>query len=426
MDPIIIGIIGFAVLLILILARMPVGAAFMLVGFVGFGWLVGFKSALEMLQTVPFSMFASQASSVGPLSFLLVGLCLAGGLAYSLFAALDVWLHRCKTSAGLAAIVVCGLFGALSAFSRIGLKPLTKMLWPALQKSGYRRETAVGAITAGFSLGILLPLPNALLIIYGVITEQSIKLLAFCSVLPITISIVLYIVVLSIWGRKQSPAIVPLNVGSGDMLRALKIAWGPVLLFLFIILLRLAGITTPTESAGLAAVLALALVALRGRLNKATYVAACQTALTGTGWFCLLMLGTMIFGYFLTVTRLPYELSMVLGGCNRYVVLGLILLLFILLGCLLEALPLAFLFIPMLFPVVLQLGFHPVWFGVLVMRCIGLGLMLPYGGVNLRLVQKTTGVDARTAARGVTPFVIADLILVLTMIAVPQIILWPL
>lgn len=438
MEPISVGIIVFAVLIILILARMPVGAAMMLTGAVGFAGIVGLESTWGMLQTVPYATFASQGMSRWVMWFMLFGLCLAGGMAYGLFAALRKWLGNGATGSLLAALFTSGLLGSFAAFGSIGLKPLTRMLWPRLRQCGCSAETSVGVLAGGFSLGILFPLPSTLLIIYGVITEQSIGKVFWCSLPPTIISIVLYVAAVVIKNRLTAPEnVVPQTSvrvktatpkpGPGRSapepeLSAFKSSWDIILIFVVIIWGSLSGVLVPTESAALAVLLAVIFTAVRRRLNKQTYMTACRIALVGTGWLFMLLLGAMIFSYFLTLTRLPYELSEALayGGLSRYAVLALVLLVIVLLGCCIEAMPLMLLVVPLMYPMVYKMGFHPIWFGIVALRCAGLGLMLPFGGINLRRVQKLTGVDAVTAAKGVLPFVAADIILIILLMLIPE------
>lgn len=446
MDTATIGLIGFVVLIILILARMPVAAAMGLVGFVGFGWIVGFDSALEVLMTVPFSSFASQAMSRWVFLFMLLGLCLANGMAFGLFAALHKWFGNDKTGSLLATLFVCGLFGALAAFYSIGLKYLSRMLWPNLQKLNCRPDMAAGVLVGGYSLGILFPLPCALLIFYAVITEQSIGKMFLCSIPPTIISIILYVTAVIITHRITStdktlpksgtpteiatrmsvatrPASKRLTPAVTQEFSAFKASWDIILIFVILIGGAISGILTSTESSALALLLAVIFTALRRYLNKKTYIAACQTALIGTGWMFMLVLGSMIFGYFLTLTRFPYALSEALAWSSHpYMVLTLVLLVIVLLGCVFEAPVSVLIIIPVIYPLAVRLGFHPIWFGIVALRCIGLGLMLPFGGLYIRTVQKITGVDARTAAKGAMPFVVADIILLILMILMPKLI----
>lgn len=444
MDGITLGMVGSAVLVVLILARMPVGAAMILVGFAGFGYVAGFKSALDLLQVVPCSTFASQGMSRWPLWFLMLGLCIYSGLAHNLFTALSLWLSRFKNGMAIAALFVCAFLGAMSAFfGKAGLEPATKMLWPHIQRRGARGGLSAGVLTAGFSLGILLPLPTSLLIIYGVITEQSIGGVFLCSIMPLLISFVLYIIAIMVARRNIASATIKASSGlisyarikdayPPEMMPATTISYkllpalGLMLIFFIIIGSMFLGVFTSSEATVVGVVLTLILTALSKILNKETYAKACETALVGTGWLVMIFLGTMIFGYFLTVTRLPYEMSEALFMLNPYFVLLLLLIIVTLCGCILEPLPMSFLVIPILYPLVLKAGFHPIWFGVVAMRCIGLGIMLPYIGINLRLVQRLTGISAHTAARGIMPFVIADIILIVLLILFPEIVLFPL
>lgn len=286
-----VGIAGFAVLLILILARMPAGAAMALVGFVGFGWAVGFDSALDMLKTVPFPTFANSGISYWVLWFMLLGLCLAGGMVYSLFAALSKWFGNNSTGRLLAALFCCCLFSPVTAFSRVGLKPITKLLWPELRKCGCKPEMAVGVLAGGFSLGILFPLPTTFLIFYGVITEQSISKVILCSVPPTIISIILYVVAVIVknWLTSSDNAVpktsapvksvsrisvrekavpVPLKSVPPQEFSAFKASWDIILIFIVIIFGPLSGALTSFESAALSVLLAVIFMALRRRLNK--------------------------------------------------------------------------------------------------------------------------------------------------------------
>lgn len=444
MDTVTIGLMGFAILFILILARVPVGAAMGLVGFAGFAWFAGFSHALNMLMTVPFASFASQAMSRWVFVFMLLGLCLANGMAFGLFAALSKWVGNGKTGSLLAALFICGLFGALAAFASIGLRYLTRMLWPNLQKRGCRPDLAVGVLAGGYSLGLLFPLAFTTLVFYAVIAEQNIGKMFLCSIPPVLISIILYITAVLVTQRITSTGKSPAKTGtpikiatrmgvpgksagapvksaSTQDFSAFKASWDIILLFVLLIGGPLSGALTPSESMSLALLLAVIFTTLRRRLNKKTYTAACQTALIGTGWMFMLLLGAMLFGYFLTLTRLPYALAEALAySWNPYVALALILLVIVLLGSLLEAPMSVLLIIPIALPLAFRLDFHPIWFGIVALRCIGLGLMLPFGGLCLRTVQKVTGVEPRTAAKGVMPFVAADIVLLLLLLLMPE------
>lgn len=425
MDPVTAGIIGIIVLIILILARMPVGAALILVGLIGFGCVFTFEATLEVLKTVPWTTFSSQALSLWPLWFLVLGLCLTGGLANDLFDTFNAGLKRCRAGMAVAAMFICALFGPMSVFSRIGLVPLAKMIWPAMQKQGYSPSITAGVITAGFSLSVLLPLPSILVIIYGVITEQNIGFLFLGGLIPTAISIILYLAAIMFWRWRKPADMANVELPAfKNGTAGFSFAWDGILLFVFAIAAIMSGVFTPTETVALASVLVVIFVTVRKRLNLKTYSEACKIALTGAGWLFILILGAMAFGYFLTATRLPYTFSENLYYYNSYMVLVLMLIIVVALGCIFDAIPIILLAVPCIFPAVLKQGFDPIWFGIIAVRCIGLGLMLPYGGINLRLVQKITGVSSRAAAKGVMPFVCADILLIIMLIICPGISLW--
>lgn len=426
MAPITIGLIGIVVLIILLFSRMPIGATMAFVGSVGFMSIVGWESMLGMVQTVPFSTFASQAMSVIPLFVLMGSLCFAAGMSEDLYYAVNAWLGRFRGGLAMATVGACALFAAISGSSLATVATLGKVAWPEMMRYKYHPRLAAGSIAAGGCLGILIP-PSTVLIIYGVITEQSIGKLFMAGFIPGLLEALLYIAVIILLTWKN-PALGPQGPAStfSEKCFALLKCWDFVILFLVVIIGIYTGKFTPTEAAGIGAFLALIFVIIRRKLTPKLYMGAVEDTIKTVGMLFIIVFGAMVFGYFLTVTRLPYELSEFVYGLNvsRYIALIAVLIVVLLLGCIMDSLAIVLLAVPVLYPMVMKLGFDPIWFGIMTVRVTEMGLITPPVGLNVYIIQGMTGTPMSTCFRGIIPFLISDFVHVALLIAFPGIVLF--
>ena len=426
MEPITIGLIGIVVLVVLLFSRMPIGATMAFVGSVGFMSIVGFESMLGMVQTVPFSTFASQAMSVIPLFVLMGTLCFAAGMSEDLFYAVNNWLGRFRGGLAMATIGACALFAAISGSSLATVATLGKVAWPEMMRYKYHPRLAAGSIAAGGCLGILIP-PSTVLIIYGVITEQSIGKLFMAGFIPGILEALFYIGVIVILTWKN-PALGPQGPSCTWKERWISLlrCWDFIVLFLIVIGGIYSGKFTPTEAAGIGAFVAFLFVIIRRKLTWKLYVSSVEDTVKTVGMLFIIVFGAMVFGYFLTVTRLPYELSEFVFKLNvsRYIALIAVLIVILLLGCIMDSLAIVLLAVPVLYPMIMKLGFDPIWFGIMTVRVTEMGLITPPVGLNVYIIQGMTGTPMSACFRGIVPFLISDFIHVAVLIIFPGIALF--
>lgn len=422
----IVGIIGVIALVILLFARMPIGTTMAFVGIAGFAYIAGIESMFGVLKTVPFTTFANQGMSVIPMFLLMGTLCFAAGMSEDLYAMVHSFLGHFRGGLAMATVAACALFAAISGSSLATVATLGKVAMPEMQRYKYAPALSTGAIAAGGCLGILIP-PSTILIIYGVITEQSIGRLFMAGFIPGIMEAILYCVVIIIW-TMRIPEAGPAGPKSswGIKMKTVGKTWEVIVIFLLVIGGIYTGIFTPTEAAGIGAFAALVFVAVRGKLNRRVYLKACGDTVRTTGMLFMIMFGAMVFGYFLTITDLPYTLSEFVFGLSvsRYVTLICILVVIALLGCIMDSMAILLLTVPIFFPMVMKLNFDPIWFGILVVRCTEMGLITPPVGLNVFIICGMSGVPMATAFKGIAPFLAADIIGVAILVMFPGIVLF--
>jgi tripartite ATP-independent transporter DctM subunit len=295
-----------------------------------------------------------------------------------------------------------------------------------MKKYKYDDGLATGAVAAGGSVGILIP-PSVILIIYGIITEQSIGKLFLAGIIPGIMEAVFYIFTIA-YLTYFKPHHGPRGPKTSlrDKIFSLKKTWEVVLLFVVVIGGIYKGVFTPTEAAGVGAFGTFFFALVRGKLNWDNFKTSLYSTVQTTGMLFFVILGAMIFGYFLSVTRLPMEFASIVSDLpvNRYVILILILTITLLLGCIMDSMAIVLLTIPVFYPLVQELNFNAIWFGILVVRVTEMGLITPPVGLNVYVIKGISGVSIGTIFRGVIPHLIADLLQVIALIIFPQFVLW--
>lgn len=426
MTPFTTGIVGIIILLFILFSGIQIGIGMALVGFVGFAYLVGIGPALGLLKTVPYSTFASHSLSVIPLFILMGAFAFAAGLGEDLYRAVYKWLGYMRGGLAMATVGACACFAAISGSSLATAATLGAVTLPEMKRYKYDPALAAGSVAAGGSIGILIP-PSVILIIYGIITEQSIGKLFLAGFIPGILEAVFYMITIAIL-TTINPDLGPRGAKTSfrEKVSAFLTTWEVIVLFIVVIGGIYLGVFTPTEAAGAGAFGAFFFGLLRRKLNlqgfKDSLVDTCKT----TGMLFFIITGAMFLGYFLSVTRLPFELASFVAGLplNRYVILALILLVFLLLGCVMDSMAIVLLTVPIFFPLILRLGFDPIWFGILVVRVTEMGLITPPVGLNVYIIQGVSNIPMGTIFRGIFPFLIADLCEVALLVAVPQITLF--
>ena len=426
MEPITVGIIGIVVLIFLLFAGLPIGVGMSLIGFLGFAYLAGMDAALGLLRTVPYTTFASNNLSVIPLFILMGSFAFAAGMSENLFSAVYKWLGHLKGGVAQATIAACACFAAISGSSLATAATLGAVALPEMRKYNYDDSLATGAVAAGGCMGILIP-PSVILIIYGIITEQSIGKLFLAGFIPGVMEMLFYM--LTIWFLTAlNPDKGPKGPKTGfkEKAKALKQTWEVLLLFIVVIGGIYAGMFTPTEAAGVGAFGTFFFALIRKRLSWKVFNKSLVNTLRTTGMLFLIMMGAMIFGYFLSISQLPSELANLVGdfSLNRYVVLSMILIITLALGCIMDSMAIVLLTIPVFYPLIVNLGFDPIWFGILVVMVTEMGLITPPVGMNVFVIKGISDVSISTIFRGIVPFFIADLALVVFLVMFPWIVLF--
>ena len=426
MNPTTVGFIGIFILIILILARMHIGISMGIVGFLGFVYIAGWEPAMGILRTVPYTTFASADMSVIPLFILMGSFAFAAGMSEDLYRTVHKIFGHFRGGLAMATVAACACFAAISGSSLATAATLGKVAMPEMKKYKYDTALATGSIAAGGSIGILIP-PSVILIIYGILTEQSIGKLFLAGFIPGVMEAVFYMITIYILTRRNPelgpPG--PRTTTKEKFLSFLK-TWEVVVLFIVVIGGIYLGIFTPTEAAGVGAFCTFLFAGMRRKMTWENFKTSLSSTTLTTGMLFLIVLGAMILGYFFSVTRLPFELATMVGGLpvNRYVILVLILLVVLLLGCLMDSLAIVLLTIPVFYPLILHLGFDPIWFGILVVRVTEMGLITPPVGLNVFIIQGITQTPMETIFRGVIPFLIADFCQIIVLILLPEIVLF--
>ncbi|WP_158968222.1 TRAP transporter large permease [Chachezhania sediminis] len=415
---------GFAALFGMMILRVPVGVAMGLVGIGGFGAIVGFGPALNLLAQSPISTITDFNLTLIPFFVLMGVLATNSGMSSELFGAGRAWLGGMKGGLGLASVGACAGFAAICGSSVATAATMTKIAYPEMKQNGYSDEAATGIIAAGGTLGILIP-PSVVLAIYGFITETDIGTLFVAGIVPGILAVIMYMATVRLWYGSDLPAGDTFSLKAG--LKSLRGIWAVLLLFMAVILSIYFGIATATEAAAVGAVVTAIIGMARGRLSWSMLLDSLVEALRTSVAIYVVLIGATLFGYFLTITQVPQNLTeYLLGlGAGTYGTLLLIMLLFFVMGCFLDAMAMIILMVPIVFPVVLELGFDPIWFGIIIVMTVELGLITPPVGMNVFVINSiATRVSLVTIFKGVLPFVVTDVLRLLLLIAFPAIVLF--
>ena len=433
-----ISLIGFAAVLALAFVRIPIAFSMGIVGVIGFAAINNWnwKASLSPAAGTVLDTLQTESLSVIPL-FVLMGMLVSrAGLADELYRASNAFLGHRRGGLSMATIVACGGFSAICGSSLATAATMSKVAMPQMRAFGYSDRLATASIAAGGTLGILIP-PSVILIIYGIMTEQSIDKLFLAGVIPGLIGIVFYLGAVQ-WTVFRTPEAGPAGdrVAWAQRFSALKDVWGIVLLFAAILGGIYLGIYTTTEAAGIGAGGALLIAYFRGTLSWSALGDALISTIRTTAMLFTVLIGAQIFQRFIVRAGMPDDLLGFVTGfdVSPLMVIFLILLVYIILGCVFESLSMLLLTVPVFAPVVAELGLfsgYPgeqelalIWFGIIVVVVTEISLITPPVGLNVFVLRGVLGdVSTGTIFRGVTPFWIADIFRLLLLVLVPMLVL---
>ena len=421
-----VSISGFLILLLLILARMPIAFAMGLVGFFGFVWLNdgNWVAALSMASRRVIDTSQDYGLSVIPLFILMGNLVTRAGLSQELYRASYAFLGHLRGGLSMATVVACGGFSAICGSSLATAATMAKVSMPPMRKYGYSDSLAAASIAAGGTLGILIP-PSVILVIYGIMTEQSIRELFAAGFLPGLLGVLLYLgaVAWTVW-RKPEAGPRGERMGWAERWKSLKGVWGTLILFAVVMGGIYGGVFTPTEAAGIGAAGAFVIALARRSLTwRSTWEVLSETAMTTSSLFAV-VIGALVFSNFINRAGLPDQLLGLITGhdISPMMVILMILGIYIVLGCVFESLSMLLLTVPIFYPVVESLGFDLVWFGIVVVVVTEISLITPPVGLNVFVLSGVLK-DVKTGDifRGVTPFWVADILRLSLITLVPAI-----
>lgn len=423
MTPVTVGLIGTGILFVLLFLGMPIGIAMAVIGFCGFAFLRGLNAALGMLTTVPYRTFASYDFSVVPLFILMGAFCFHAGLSRDLYNTVYRWLGHFRGGLALANVAACAGFAAVSGSSTATAATMGTVALPEMERYKYDSALATGSVAAGGTIGILIP-PSVGLIIYGIIAEQSIGKLFLAGFIPGVLEAVFYLITIVIICR-INPRLGPPGRESTwkERIVSLKNTWVILLLFFLVLGGIYFGIFTPTEAAGVGAFGAFLFAFLRGNLSRLALKDSLFETLRNTAMILIIVLGALILGYFLAISRVPFTIADTITGLamNRYVILIFILIFLLFLGTVIDAPAMILLITPIFYPVAEKLGFDPIWFGIIIVRMCEMALITPPVGLNVFVIKGVAkDVPMYTIFRGIIPFLMADVCHIALLIAVPQ------
>lgn len=423
-DPNLVILLGFALLFGLCALRVPIGFAMGIAGTAGFALLSGFDPAFRLVSHSFIASLTNYTLGLIPLFILMGAVATASGMSRQLFRAGQAWLGHFRGGVALATIAACGGFAAICGSSAATAATMCKLALPEMRRLGYKETLATGVIAAGGTLGILIP-PSIALAVYGLITQQNIGLLFIAGILPGLVAILLYMAVVKLWMLWRPGDVPPGEAAApGERLQSVR-DMGPVLLlFVFVIGGIYGGLFTPTEAGALGAAGAIGIAAVRGQLGWSALKGCLRESVrTGTS-ILVVLVGAVLFGYFLTVTQTPQRAADLLTAANLgpYGTLFFVILVLLILGCLIDTLAVVILVVPIVYPIIMRLGFDPIWFGVIVTVTVEIGMISPPVGLNVFVIKGIVrDVNLWTIYRGVSPFIAIDVVRLAILVAFPGI-----
>lgn len=421
------SVLAFGGMFGLTLLRVPIGVAMGVVGSLGFAWAVGGPATLALVGSSPLRSAGDPSLGIVPMFILMGALASGTGLSRELFHAANAWLGHLRGGLAYAAMSACAGFAAINGSSVATAVTMTKVALPEMRQRGYLPGLAAGALAAGGTLGIMIP-PSVVFVLYGIMTDQDIGKLFAAGVVPGLLAVALYIVTIAVLGVLR-PADLPAGVRSDwrERWQSLHGLWATILLFLFVLGGMSFGVFTPGEAAAMGVFGAAFIGWVRGRLSAQVLWRALAETVRVTASIFTIVIGAYLFGYFLSAigtTRALIEFIVHLQ-MDRYWILILILLVHLVLGAVMDELAMLLLTIPIVYPAIVQLGFDPIWFGVIIVMTVTFGLICPPVGMNVFVVNALArDVRLEDIYRGVAPFIAADMVRLALLVAFPVLSLW--
>jgi tripartite ATP-independent transporter DctM subunit len=427
MDRDLVALLGFIGMFVLMTLRVPIGIAMGIVGVLGFAAIAGLGPGLNLLANVPLSVLTDYNLSIIPMFVLMGAFATQAGMSRELYTAGNAWVGHRTGGLALATILACGGFAAINGSSVATAATMSQVALPEMRRSGYEPGLAAGVIAAGGTLGIMIP-PSVIFVLYSFMTETDVKKLFFAGVVPGLLGVVLYLLVVRYLGWRR-PEIMPRGPVHtwGERFRSLEGLWAVIVLFVFVLGGLYLGIFTVNEAAGAGAIGTLLIGLVRRQLGLHEIKRALIDSLRVSSAIMMIVVGAFLFGYFLTITQFTQKAVAFLTSLpvGAYGVLAIIMFGYFILGAVMDELAMILLTVPIVFPVMMQLGFDPIWFGVIIVMAVTFGLVCPPVGMNVFVINSIArDIPLGKIYRGTYPFIAVDVLRLVILCAFPAISLW--
>jgi C4-dicarboxylate transporter DctM subunit len=430
MNPTLIGIVGIVVMVMIFLTRMPVAYVMTLIGFLGFSVMISLPGGLALLSRNIYEVFASYGLTTIPLFILMGQLAFNSGISRRIYATAYRFLGHTRGGLAMATVAACTAFGAVCGSSPATAATMATVGLPEMKRYHYADELSAGSVASGGGLGMIMP-PSVVLIVYGVLTEQSIGKLFVAGILPAILVTFLFIGAIYIrcsLSPDQGPP--GERFTWKQKLRSLTHLGETISVFVLVMGGLFIGLFTPTEAAAVGAFGVLAVSLINRQLTWKGFVKSLYETLRTSCMVMMLIAGATVFGKFLAVTRIPFNIANWIGGFDLppVVIMAMVVFVYFIGGCFMDALAFVMLTIPIFFPVVTNLGYDPIWFGIIIVMVTEMGVITPPVGINVYVVYGVAesvvgGIPLESIFRGIIPFLLAVIVGLIILMIFPQIIL---
>ena len=426
-NPLIMGVLGILLLMVILFARMPIAFAMAFIGIIGSWYFMGLEAGLGLLMQRPYYQGTFYFVVVIPFFFLMGSFCFHAAISRDLYDTCATWMGRLPGGLASATVGGCAGFAAICGDSLATAAAMGTVALPELRRFKYDNSLATGCIAAGGTLGILIP-PSMGFIFYSIITEVSTAVLFIAGIIPGIMLASLFIITITI-RSKLNPKIGPPGPRTNwkEKFVSLKGTWAMLVLFLLVIGGIYRGFFTVIEAGAVGALGAFFMILVKRRFKWATIREALHDSTRTSGMLLVTLIGVMILGYFMGTSKLPLETAAYISALpvDRYVILALVLLVYVVLGMLMNIIPMILLTLPIFWPTIVILGFDGVWFGVMMVVMMEMGQITPPIGMNVFVIAGVAkDIPVGQIFKGIVPFVIVEVIFLVILTIVPEIATW--
>lgn len=420
-------LIPLLLLFVFLAFGMPIAFSLGIAGSIGLLLHSGWETFIGVISTAPFDSVKSFILSAIPMFILMASFMTVSGIMKDLFQAAYKWFGRLPGGLGVATIFAGALMGAVSGSSQASAAALSKAAAPEMKKYRYNTSFTMGVVSMSGTLAVLIP-PSIILILYGILTETGVGSLLIAGIIPGVLTALGYVVTIFVWVklRPDVAPTIPTRVPLKEKLSSLRGVWPMIVIIGVVIFGIYSGIVTATEAGALGAFITLLVILVMRRLDVNKFSNALNDTIKSTTMILTIIIGAHIFSYFLTLTQVTQSLVSYISDLDvsKYFILAIIILIYLILGFFMDQIAILILTLPLTFPIIVSLGFNPIWFGIVVTKTVEIGLVTPPVGMNVFVATGAAGVKPTEGFRGVFWFVLTDLLILLLLILLPFITLW--